>query len=255
MAPSSGTVVFARDELDLIVAFAGCSLDEKPGSNWVEKSGGLPDFICRIAKAIKRTGKSTSQAIAIAVSRVKKWATGAGVDKDTQAKAAAAVAEWEKLRAKSHAKAGAKKVAASHTGDVLVLSSKISSFNVDSVRSAWRAKNPYSSNISEPTSYIRELWTDHVIVSAGYDDDQSLNLRRVDYTVDKDGAVTFGDPVKVRVTYVTVKDDDMAGASLSDAQLQDLVAATPPCNRTATDKVLLSITSRPTAVETLFKVA
>lgn len=37
-------VVFARDELDLIVAFAGCSLDEKPGSNWVQKAGGLPDY-------------------------------------------------------------------------------------------------------------------------------------------------------------------------------------------------------------------
>lgn len=37
---SSGEVVptqtiFGRDELDLIVEFAGCSLDEKPGSNWV----------------------------------------------------------------------------------------------------------------------------------------------------------------------------------------------------------------------------
>jgi hypothetical protein len=69
----------------------------------VQKEGGLPEYICRIAKAIKRTGKSTSQAIAIAVSRVKMWATGKGVDKDTQAKAAAAVAEWEKKKAKSHA--------------------------------------------------------------------------------------------------------------------------------------------------------
>lgn len=28
-------LIFHRDELDLIVEFAGCSLDEKPGSNWV----------------------------------------------------------------------------------------------------------------------------------------------------------------------------------------------------------------------------
>lgn len=131
---------------DLIVAFAGCSLDEKPGSNWVQESGGLPEYVCRVAKAIKKTGKSTSQAIAIAVSRIKTWAAGKGVDKDTQAKAASALAEWEKLKGKSHAKKD--KVAASH----------------------------------------------------------------IDSTID-----------------------------LSDEQLQRLVALTPPCHRTALDKILLSI--------------
>lgn len=224
----------------------------------VQAAGGLPDYICRIAKAIKRTGKTTSQAIAIAVSRVKKWATGVGVDKDTQAKAAAAVAEWEKLRAKSHAKSAGKKsghalAATAPAGDVLVLSDSVPSFNVEQVRSAWRAKNPYSENSSVPTSYVREMWTDHLIVAAGYDDE--VNLQRVDYTVDKNGAVTFGEPVKVRVAYVTVKDDDMVGASLSDSQLQELVAATPPCNRSAIDMVLLSITDRPTAVEILLNLA
>lgn len=98
-----------REDQDLILVFAaGCSLDESPGKNWVENAGGLPDYICRIARAIKKTGKTTSEAIAIAVSRVKVWASGKGVDKDTQAKAAAALAEWEKLRAKSHAKTAAK---------------------------------------------------------------------------------------------------------------------------------------------------
>jgi len=93
------------DDFNLIVAFAGCSLDEKPGSNWVQEAGGLPDFICRIARAIKRTGKTTSQAIAIAVARVKKWAAGGDdVKADTRAKAAKALAEWEKLKAKSGAK-------------------------------------------------------------------------------------------------------------------------------------------------------
>lgn len=28
-------LILTRSDLDLIVAFAGCSLDEKPGSNWV----------------------------------------------------------------------------------------------------------------------------------------------------------------------------------------------------------------------------
>lgn len=63
----------------------------------------MPDFICRVAKAIKRSGKTTSAAIAIAVSRIKIWATGKGVDTDTQTKAATALAQWEKLRAKSTA--------------------------------------------------------------------------------------------------------------------------------------------------------
>ncbi len=96
-------IEIAADDQALIVAFAGCSLDESPGKNWVEKQGGLPEYICQVARAIKRSGKSTSQAIAIAVSRIKKWASGVGVDADTQAKAAKALAEWEKK------KAGAKK--------------------------------------------------------------------------------------------------------------------------------------------------
>lgn len=87
------------DDAEAIVSLA-CSLDEKPGSNWVQKEGGLPEYICRIAKAIKRSGKSTSQAIAIAVSRCKKWAAGGGgVDAKTRAKAAAAIAQWEKKKA------------------------------------------------------------------------------------------------------------------------------------------------------------
>lgn len=103
---------------DLIVAFAGCSLDESPGSNWVQDAGGLPTYLCEIARAIKKTGKTTSEAIAIAVSRIKVWATGKGVDKDTQAKAAKTLAEWEKLRAKSHAKSAAKDVKASYVDDI-----------------------------------------------------------------------------------------------------------------------------------------
>lgn len=96
------------DDYDLIMAFAGCSLDESPGSNWVQGVGGLPTYICEIARAVKKTGKTTSEAISIAVSRVKVWATGKGVDKDTQAKSAKAVAEWESKRAKSKSKTAAK---------------------------------------------------------------------------------------------------------------------------------------------------
>lgn len=87
------------------IVLAGCSLDDHPGkSNWVEKAGGLPQYICEIARAILRGGKmDKSRAIATAISRVKKWASGAGVDADTQAKASKALAEWEQKKAKAHA--------------------------------------------------------------------------------------------------------------------------------------------------------
>lgn len=88
-----------------LVLLAGCSLDEHPTkSNWVEKAGGLPEYICEIARAIKRKGKSTSNAIQIAVGTVQRWARGqGGVDADTRAKAAAALASWEAKRAKAKA--------------------------------------------------------------------------------------------------------------------------------------------------------
>lgn len=87
-----------------------CSLDTHPGSsNWVESSGGLPSYICEVAKGIMKSGHDVSSAIAIAVSRMKVWATGKGVNKDTQAKAVAALAEWTALKAKSHAKKAVKK--------------------------------------------------------------------------------------------------------------------------------------------------
>lgn len=261
MATTSDTIVFARDDLNLIVAFAGCSLDEKPGSNFVQENGGLPDYICRIAKAIKRTGKTTSQAIAIALSRTRKWAAGAdNVDADTRAKAAKAIAQWDALRAKSKAKTAAKKgakVAASHIApEVLMLTDKVSVFNVDAVRRAWEDQSDswrtkwHNENQNASVgdgpgySYITELWTDHVIVNAGSD-----KLFWVDYTVDSDGAVTFGDQKEVKTQYVVIDSADMVGEQISDTQLRQLMASVSPCHTSATDQVLLSIGTRPSALE------
>jgi hypothetical protein len=88
-----------------LVLLAGCSLDEHPSkSNWVEKVGGLPEYICEVARGIKRSGKSTSNAIQIAIGTIQRWARGQGdVNADTRAKAAAALAEWEKKRAQAKA--------------------------------------------------------------------------------------------------------------------------------------------------------
>ncbi len=109
--------VWVHDEGD-VVLLVGCSLDRSPGKNWVENSGGLPEYICRIARAIHRSGHSISNSIQIAISRVKAWASGRDdVDPDTRAKAAKAVAQWEALKAKNKVKKGAKKAANAGNGD------------------------------------------------------------------------------------------------------------------------------------------
>lgn len=107
------------------------SLERVPGKqNWVDAAGGLPSYIERIAKHLHyEKGFPISTAIAIAVNTVKRWAragkvTGGGVEADaknaaggshhvtpaTQAKAAAAVAEWEAKKGKAKAKAIAESV-------------------------------------------------------------------------------------------------------------------------------------------------
>lgn len=102
----SGSDLMACDELHCVISLsAGCSLDMHPGGkNWVEQNGGLPQYICEIAKSILEDGKmNVSRAIATAVSRVKVWAAGGGgVKPAVKAKAAAAVAQWENLKSKAH---------------------------------------------------------------------------------------------------------------------------------------------------------
>lgn len=81
------------------------SLNRSPKKNWVEKAGQLPAYIQHIAKDIhEEKGVPLEKAIPMAIAAVKKWARGGDdVNPDTQAKAAKAVAEWEKLKAASHA--------------------------------------------------------------------------------------------------------------------------------------------------------
>lgn len=258
----SSVVVFTRGDLDLIVAFAGCSLDEKPGSNWVEKAGSLPDYICRIARAIKKTGKTTSQAISIAVSRVKVWATGKGVDAKTQAKATAAVAQWEKLKAKNKAKTAAK-VAASNTHDVLCLTAD---YNMDTVRSAfnartrearkaWRTAHPgaaYDDPGGPSDFWVKEIWSTFLIVQSDYGSDP--DLYKIPYTVDDNADVTFGDPVEVKTEYVVVNAEDDPGSDITDEALQKLMDLTGSCPQSPLDKVL-ALTPRLTPLERVLKLA
>lgn len=89
-----------------------------PGDNWVEKAGGLPTYIERIAKHLHyEKGMTISHAIATAVNTVKRWARKGGVVKYgdpnsknvttiTAAQAAKAVAEWEAKKASAKARSG-----------------------------------------------------------------------------------------------------------------------------------------------------
>lgn len=237
--------IFDRDELDLIVGFAGCSLDESPGKNWVEGVGGLPEYICQVARAVKRSGKSTSQAVAIAVSRVKKWASGGDdVDADTRAKAAKALAQWEAKKARSKAKT----VKATHRDDhAVILCLANVDYNVDlvkqafdqqqrEVRKAWRAQHPNGSYEDGPQHlYVKEQWTAYLIVAGGYG--ETRELFKVPYTVDKNLNVTFGDAQKVKTSYVVVKDADLGDdGTLSDADLKKLMELSGPLS--GTDRLL-----------------
>lgn len=70
--------------------------------------GELPAYVREIARSIEKTGKSLSQSIAIAISRIKVWAAGGGnVSAKTSAKAAKALAEWEALKSKAKGKKAA----------------------------------------------------------------------------------------------------------------------------------------------------
>jgi hypothetical protein len=252
-------VIFSRHELDLIAEFAGCSLDEKPGSNWVQDAGGLPDYICRIARAVKKTGKTTGSAISIAVSRVKKWATGVGVSTDVQAKAATAVAEWEKLKGKAHATKKGHTLAASHTdGPVLLLTD----YNVDIVQQAfsdrarkartdWRTAHPassYDDTECPPYLWVKEQWTSFLIVQS--DTGRNPELYKVPYQVDDNLDVTFGEPVEVKTQYVVVDSGELTGADLTDADLQQLLDLTPARSQSKAD-MFLALTPAPAAVDKL----
>ena len=80
-------------------------------ANWVEKSGGLPRYIKRIAKHVKMNGYTESQSIAIAVNAAKKmcasgdtnWPGKQSVSAGSRAEACKAVAEWEAKKAKAKA--------------------------------------------------------------------------------------------------------------------------------------------------------
>lgn len=94
------------------------SLERKPGKqNWVDKTGGLPSYIERIAKHLHyEKGRTIGASIATAVETTRRWCStgknwnGGDLKPATRAKACKAVASWEAKKAKSKAKTAAKKL-------------------------------------------------------------------------------------------------------------------------------------------------
>lgn len=214
--------MLTRDDQDLIMALAGCSLETAKGDkdNWIERAGSggrggsLPGYIERIACAIMRGGKSKSSAIAIAVSRAKKWAAGGDdVDPKTVAKASKAVAQWEALKAKNAAKQLVK--ATRPNGDGYLMLCRTGSFNTKIVTNEWRAlfqRGVEEHGLKHVYSYIEELYSDFIIATIESEGAVQRTIR-VPYTV-TDGEVAFGDPEEVERAYVPV--DEL----LTDSELE-----------------------------------
>jgi hypothetical protein len=241
-----------QDDNSLILmlsASAGCSLDSSPKSNWVEKGGGLPNYICQIAKGVMKSGKSKSQAIAIAVSRVKAWAAGGDdVEAGTQAKAAKALAQWNTLKGRNKAK----KISLSRREDgaEYLMFSNTTSFNTEIVRAAWEdlqrekrkaeqvkrraaGQDPYESEIGM-YSWVKELWTDYLIATA--EGSSGVEYVKVPYTVDDSNNVTFGDPTIVHQVWEEVEAEE-----LSDNELELLMRhleLSAPRRTTASERIM-----------------
>lgn len=240
MADDNNLVIFLAGGLG-----GGCSLDSSPKKNWVEKGGGLPQYICKIAKSIMKTGKSKSSAIAIAVSRVKVWAGGGGgVDADTKAKAATALAQWNALKAKN--KSGKLVKMTNFDDEEYVALSNIPSFNTEIVRKAWdereqaaravwRAEHPEVDGYSGPEyfsySYIQEMWTDHIFVEIEQGGRYAERTwASIPYTVDGD-VVTFGEAELYEKKLVPVYEEEEDLTDYEFALLADLLVMSSPMDR------------------------
>ena len=92
-------------------------LNRSPKKNWVEKAGGLPDFIERIAKHIHyEGGKDISTAVRMAISQNDKFAAAGN------ASAIKAKAQWEAMKAGARAKHAVQMTARRIHAEVLELS-------------------------------------------------------------------------------------------------------------------------------------
>ena len=216
-------MILDNADIELIeLASSSASLDASPKKNWVENAGGLPPYVRKLARGIMKSGKSKEQAIAIAISRVKKWAAGGDdVDADTRAKSAKAAAQWEAAKAKNK---GKKVIKASREDGVnYLMLSALGSFNTETVRRAWDAQerdrrrayegaHEGARDIAAPASalypyrWIRELWSDYIIVES-----EEPTPKYLRYPYEANGTtVVFGEPTEVEQTWQEVEDDELS---------------------------------------------
>lgn len=99
-------------------------IDESPFSasttdNWVARLGGLPPYIRGVTRGVMKSGHSFEEALKIAIGVMHIWAEGRNpwsphhtghVTAATQAKATAALAHWEAMKAAAHAGAAKREV-------------------------------------------------------------------------------------------------------------------------------------------------
>lgn len=99
-------------------------IDDSPFSasttdNWIARLGGLPPYIRGVTRGVMKSGHDFQSALAIAIGVMSHWAKGENpwskhgvghVTPATQAKATAALAEWEAKKAAAHAGADKREV-------------------------------------------------------------------------------------------------------------------------------------------------
>jgi hypothetical protein len=96
----------------LLIELAGVCTGDGPcvstpvgtGKNWVNKAGGDSPYVHAIVHGLMRAGHSKQEAETLAHGIIERWAKGLGnVTPATRARAQAAVAHWEAIRARAHA--------------------------------------------------------------------------------------------------------------------------------------------------------
>lgn len=91
--------VAQQKKAEELLALAKGALDWSPKHNWVEDAGGLPKFIEDMAvHMMQNSGLTREHAIAASVERTKILAAKGN------RRAIQALAQWEKMKAKSHTK-------------------------------------------------------------------------------------------------------------------------------------------------------
>lgn len=208
---------------------SSASLNRSPRQNWVEKAGELPAYVREIARSIhEKRGMPLEQAIPIAIAQIKKWAAGGGgVNADTRAKAVRALAEWEKLKAASHAK---KDVKMAEDASQEVIESETYP-HLPGTYEELREQIRLAAVKVLGGAHVEVMgtWPDHAVVTA-YGEDGRAKAYEVPYSVTSEGAtaaetVTLAEPEAVELTVAVDGVEEPGEALLPFAsQLADVTA-------------------------------